>query len=142
MSDSRAVRIAIFHRPLTAMWSTSGSFPQKNFPVFLQKSKCHLYFFSFKIFSLWTCTLACDWKMDLRDVYFEVDKSVMYEMEIWDSSSPAGESCSHHFVKSFLTKTMKNPPEKFLFFVLKSHGENSGKSCQNPGSVGGIEMEH
>ena len=37
---------------------------------------------------------------------------------------------------------MKNPPEKFLFFVLKSHGENSGKSCQNPGSVGGIEMEH
>ena len=66
----------------------------------------------------------------------------MYELEIWDSSSPAGESCSHHFVKSFLTKTMKNSPEKFLFFVLKSHGENSGKSCQNPGSVGGIEMEH
>ena len=65
----------------------------------------------------------------------------MYELEIWDSSSPAGESCSHHFVKSF-TKTMKNSPEKFLFFVLKSHGENSGKSCQNPGSVGGIEMEH
>lgn len=42
----------------------------------------------------------------------------------------------------FLQKPWKTPPEKFLFFVLKSHGENSGKSCQNPGSVGGIEMEH
>lgn len=50
MSDSRAIRIAVFHRPLAAMWSTSGSFPQKNFAVFLQESKCHLYFFLLKYF--------------------------------------------------------------------------------------------